>query len=395
MMLLHFLRWLRANTEIDLHVLIVSDGELTSSFAQVAPVTTMGAPADEHVLRSVVRRLGWAVEGLRPAPEEASAFERAVRLPVRNAIARSLRRRLAREGPFDLAYLNSTASAPALELIPREVPVITHVHELSYQLNLVGVDQLRTVIARTDTYVAAARCVRDTLIDSLPIDPNDIEVCHEFIDIPGPAPNADDLAALRRELGIAPDTLIVGAAGAISWIKGTDILVQVARRVMDKSEDPSNVVFLWMGSARLPWSLPELEQDLQGLGLTDRVRFIGARDDPHTVMSLFDVFVLPSRSDPYPLVCLEAAALGKPIVCFDAGGMTEFLRPDERLVAPYLDVDAMASRIVELLESPAEREQLGATLARRVRERHAVDVAAPILLDHIEAVLAAHRHEGL
>jgi glycosyltransferase involved in cell wall biosynthesis len=95
------------------------------------------------------------------------------------------------------------------------------------------------------------------------------------------------------------------------------------------------------------------------------------------------VFVLTSREDPFPLACLEAAVLGKPVLCFDAGGMSEFLEPDERLVMPYLDVEAMSARLMELLGSESERLALGDALARRVRERHTIDATAPRLLELI------------
>ena len=131
-----------------------------------------------------------------------------------------------------------------------------------------------------------------------------------------------------------------------------------------------------------------MQHDVGALGLGDRVRFIGPVEDPSPLLAAIDVFVCPSRSDPFPLACLEAAAHGKPVVCFDAGGMTEFLAPDERLVVPYLDVDAMAGRIVELLRSESERKLLGERLAARVRERHSVDTSAPLLLDQIEQALS-------
>jgi glycosyltransferase involved in cell wall biosynthesis len=131
----------------------------------------------------------------------------------------------------------------------------------------------------------------------------------------------------------------------------------------------------------------ELAYDLAAAGLSDRVRFIDARSDVRPVMALFDILVLPSRSDPFPLVCLEAAALEKPIVCFDSGGMREFLEPDEHLVVPYLDIEAMAARVVELLDSESERTRLGRRLARRVRDRHRLEVGAPKLLGQIERML--------
>jgi glycosyltransferase involved in cell wall biosynthesis len=189
---------------------------------------------------------------------------------------------------------------------------------------------------------------------------------------------------------------MVGSVGAIGWIKGPDVLIHVARRVLRAVGRDREIRFVWMGRPTLSWAEGELAYDVKAMGLEGRVRFIKARSDPRPVMSLFDVFALPSRSDPFPLVCLEAAALAKPIVCFDAGGMGEFLEPDEGLVVPYLDIDAMAARIGELLDSEQERTEIGRRLARRVRERHSLDVAAPTLLRIVErAVTASTQRNGL
>jgi glycosyltransferase involved in cell wall biosynthesis len=95
-----------------------------------------------------------------------------------------------------------------------------------------------------------------------------------------------------------------------------------------------------------------------------------------------------SREDPFPLVCLEAASTGAPIVCFDdAGGTKEFVERDCGFIAPYMDVDAMAGHVLSLLRSEQLRQQLGLRAAEKVRERHTISVAAPKLLKVIERQL--------
>jgi len=103
-----------------------------------------------------------------------------------------------------------------------------------------------------------------------------------------------------------------------------------------------------------------------------------------------DVFALTSREDPYPLVCLEAAALAKPIICFaDAGGMPEFVEEDCGFVVPYLDVEAMADRVIALLDSAECRLTMGANARRKVAERHDISVSAPRIMEIIERTIAA------
>ena len=92
-----------------------------------------------------------------------------------------------------------------------------------------------------------------------------------------------------------------------------------------------------------------------------------------------------SREDPYPLVCLEAASLGKPVICFaDAGGMPEFVEDDCGYVVPYLDLNAFATKIIELSSDPEKTKTLGENARKKVRARHDIEVAAPAVTELIE-----------
>jgi glycosyltransferase involved in cell wall biosynthesis len=360
---------------------VAQDGELTPAFAELGPTLVLTGGAGQSRLERVTRRAGWASENLIPLPEHWSGLERLLRHGARDAVVRSVKRKLDALGPFDLAYLNSAHSAPALQLLAPDVPVLTHVHELSHQLDQLSSRELDEVLTRSDRYIAASGAARATLIENLGVDAAKIDVSYEFIPIDDAPPERAALDAARAELGIAPDAQVVGAVGAVGWIKGSDLLVPIAQRALKTVE---NAVFVWVGGARFDWQVAEHRYDADATGLAGRVIFAGRRSDPRPLMALFDVFVLPSRLDTYPLVALEAASLGKPVVCFDAGGMTEFLEPAERLVVPYLDIDAFAGRVVELLQNGTERATIGRQLADRVRTRHRLEVGAPLLLELIE-----------
>ncbi len=389
--LLHFLRWLRANSEVEPHVLLISGGELVADYAALAPVTLVKPEAgDESAWRSLLRRAAWGDPLAWPSSAGPRA-ERLVRHAARRALVGDIRRRLEVAGAPDLVYLNSTVSARALSLMPPSVPVVTHAHEMTSTLESLkrtspwAVSQMREQSHRC---IAASGPVRSALVDTLGIDPARIVVCHEAIPLDDAPVTAAAVDLARRELGLSPDAAVVGSVGALNWRKAPDLFIQVAKRMIDRLGDRP-LQFLWLGPEPPgDGTAEQVRYDLAHAGLSDRVQLIAARADPRPVMALFDVFALTSREDPFPLACLEAAALGKPVVCFDAGGMPEFLEPSERLVIPYLDVEAMAGRIADLLDSDAERAALGRALALRVRERHTIDSAAPILLEVIRRTLA-------
>jgi glycosyltransferase involved in cell wall biosynthesis len=395
LMLLHFLRWLRDHADLDFSVLFTQGGELSADFAAVAPVSIVrGDPPGAGRAVRLVRRVGWADGALHPLPDDLSRLERVIRAPARRVAVRDLARRAFGRHRPDLVYLNSIGSAAVLRLMPEHTPVITHVHELGFILRLARYGEpagIAEMLARTQRYIAASNCGAAALAREYGVAPRDIRVCYGFIPIEDTPVTPASVEHARKMLGLAPDTLVVGMVGSIDWIKGADLFVQVAKRVVELLPGDRRVVFLWVGAASQYWWEEAVRHDIQALGLEECVRFIGAVADPRPVVELFDVFLLASRSDNYPLACLEAAAQAKPIACFDAGGMTEFLEPDDRLVVPYLDTESMARRITELLDSRSYRQILGDRLARRVRQRHRLELAAPVLLEEIHRVLNGAR----
>ncbi len=81
--------------------------------------------------------------------------------------------------------------------------------------------------------------------------------------------------------------------------------------------------------------------------------FLGEREDPVNVIKDFDLFLLTSREDPFPLAAIEMAMLGKPVICFEgATGTEEILKLGGGEIVPYLDTREMALRVIEYYEDP-------------------------------------------
>jgi glycosyltransferase involved in cell wall biosynthesis len=198
------------------------------------------------------------------------------------------------------------------------------------------------------------------------------------------------VAEARARLGIGDHELVVGAVGTADWRKGADLFLQVAARVRRVAPELA-VRFLWVGRS-LPHDAVHHRVDVAGLGLGGTVSFVGEVADPGTYLSLMDVFCLTSREDPYPLVCLEAATLGVPVVTFANGGMVELAAADgpEPLLGcvPYLDVEAMADAVVERLVRPDRGAREGARLRAWVLDHHLSAVGARdigVVLDGLRA----------
>ena len=118
-------------------------------------------------------------------------------------------------------------------------------------------------------------------------------------------------------------------------------------------------------------------------------------DNPLDYLAAVDVFAMVSREDPFPLVSLEAAALGKPVLCFaEAGGTPELVEHDAGAIVPYLDLETMADRLLEFASSEQLRVAMGQRGAAKVRERFSEEVIAPQLHRVITRVLEETGSEG-
>ena len=147
--------------------------------------------------------------------------------------------------------------------------------------------------------------------------------------------------------GGRPSTLI--AAGRMTRQKGFDLLLEALPAVVARHP---GVLLLIAGEGP---ERPALEARAERLRLTDRVRFLGARDDLASLFAAADGFVLPSRSEGSPYVLLEAMAAGLPIVAAETGGVADMLGGGAAgLLVRAADPAQLAGAILQLLECPDE-----------------------------------------
>jgi len=362
--LLHVLRWLSRNGNRPFSLLLCEGGDLATEFAAVAMTETAS-------------KSRWCPGGIRSRATTAVGLGRLAR-----AIERAdLRRAVAGYRP-GLVYLNGFAceNFRLIELLDLGVPMLTHVHELGLLFRRQAGLAMPRMLSRSGRFIACSGAVRKNLIEH-GIESGRIELVHVSISVSNVCAQRSREDVLR-ELNFPSDALVIVGCGPGSWNKGSDVFLWLARSVCKQRE---RARFVWLGDV----PLLHYEHDIDKSGLGGKVRFIGSVARPADYISAADVFALTSREDSFPLVCLEAAALGKPIVCFaDAGGMPEFVEDDAGFVVPYLDIETMASRVIALVDSRECRRILGETARRKVGERHDVSKAAPRIVNIIEATMA-------
>jgi glycosyltransferase involved in cell wall biosynthesis len=121
-----------------------------------------------------------------------------------------------------------------------------------------------------------------------------------------------------------------------------------------------DVRFIWIGLSAEDAYADRCYADVAQHNLGDIFKFLPSRRGVDPEISASDIFALPSREDPFPLVNVSALALGVPVVAFDgAGGAPEVLLPGAGLVVPNEDADAFAEAIIQLAKDPRLRSEMG------------------------------------
>ena len=172
-------------------------------------------------------------------------------------------------------------------------------------------------------------------------------------------------AELRAELGLAPDDEVITVIARLTPWKGHMVLLDAFRAVQVERPQARLVVV----GAPTFWEetyLTELQERAAYLGCADAIRWTGFRDDIPDILALTDAMVLPSFSEPFGIVIVEAMIAGKPVIVCDSGGPPEIVEDGRTgLVVPTRKVGPLADAIMELLSNADRAREMG----RRGRER--------------------------
>lgn len=166
---------------------------------------------------------------------------------------------------------------------------------------------------------------------------------------------------LRAELGLAPETILVGGAGHLARRKGFELLLEARSRIDDRRIE---VAVLGDGEHR-----SVLLKEAERLGVADRVHWLGHRPDGAGVIAGFDIFVLSSDNEGMANVMLEAMAAGVPVIAFDISGVRQAIeRTAERPPAGWTvkagDTSALAAAIHDVSRALIERPHHVTEIAR-------------------------------
>lgn len=225
----------------------------------------------------------------------------------------------------------------------------------------------------TDHFHAVSQAVKESTVETLHVDPERITVVHRGRDAErlGEA-SPQRWATMRAALGIDADAEVVVTVGRQEYQKGHTHLVAAFAGVA--AARPRALLLI---AGREGHASADLEAQIAGLDLNERVRRLGHRADVPDVLSAGDLFVFPSVYEGLGGALIEALALSLPVVASDLPALREVVADGENAVlVPPGDAHGLERAIVGLLADPARRARYGARSRGLFEERFQAEAAA-------------------
>jgi glycosyltransferase involved in cell wall biosynthesis len=295
-------------------------------------------------------------------------------------------------GEYGVATLDVRCDLAGMLRLRREIatarPDIVHV-QYSKDLNIavpaclgtpgriVLTKQIESVVVKRDPwhrllYAGVSRAtgistmIRDNLIATTPLRPDQVDLVHLGIDTGRFRPDAAARAETRRELGIPDGAVAVGMMGRMSPGKGFDDFLEMALALT--ATDLSFVLIGGHSRNEEAYGRDLERKATQALGA--RVHLTGYREDRQRWLNALDVFVFPSHAESFGLSLAEAMATGLPCVAYGKDGVLDIISDGvDGLLARPRDVTDLHARTRQLIADAGLREGLGRAARRTAAER--------------------------
>jgi glycogen synthase len=287
---------------------------------------------------------------------------------------------IALEQGADVIHVHDWLAIPA-GLAAKEmlgVPLIVHVHATEFDRTGFGAvnegiyDIERRGMQEADKVVAVSAYTRNILIDRYQVDPDKIEVVHNGID-------ADDSAvasAVEGEMKRLKEAGwgVVLFVGRLTLQKGPDYFLRAAQKVLTHRP---NTIFVISGSGDMAKHIIDEAARLQ---ISDKVLFTGFLREKELarLYRCADLVVMPSVSEPFGIVPLEALLNNTPVLISKQSGVAEVVH--NALKTDFWDTDEMTNKIIAVLDHPALRDTLAQAGNRDARYQVWRKVAARCMM---------------
>ena len=253
---------------------------------------------------------------------------------------------LARQEDFDVVHAHDWMTYPAGIVVSAMTgkPLVVHIHSTEFDrsgenVNQVVYDIERQGLHAADHVIAVSYLTRSIVVSRYGVSPEKVSVVYNAIDRDGVMPDPSKSRITR-------DEKIVLFLGRITMQKGPEYFLAAAKKVLSVMD---NVKFLMAGSGDMVGRTIELAAEM---GIGHKVLFTGflRGNDVDRVFQMADLFVMPSVSEPFGLVPLEALRNDVPVIISKQSGVAEVLT--HALKVDFWDINEMANKIIAVLRHP-------------------------------------------
>lgn len=268
------------------------------------------------------------------------------------------------------AIPHATSAYLAKQMLNSEhVKVITTLH--GTDITLVGLEPsflpvMKFSIERSDGVTAVSRFLKEKTLTNYGIE-KEIEVIPNFVDTR--KYNRQQNVEVRGHFA-KPDEKILLHISNFRQVKRVADVILIFDQVRKKI--PSKLILIGDGPDR-----SQCEILCRELGIKDHVKFLGKQTDIIQVLSLADIFLMPSQSESFGLSALEAMACRVPVISSSVGGLPELqVHGQTGYIAEIGDIDRMAKYAIDLLSNPSKHELFAEAARERAIEFEASKIVA-------------------
>lgn len=230
--------------------------------------------------------------------------------------------------------------------------IVSHVNNVYKHYSWLNLTVEKALSMFTDSIICCSNAVKAFVVEKENISPQKTVVIYNGVD-PAQFNSFVDRKAIRTSFGVEDEEVLLITAASLTPKKGHVYILEALEKIV---RDNCAVKYLVVGDGP---SRKDLGSAVKRLGLDDHVIFCGQRQDVPQLLQASDIFVLPSITEGFPLVLVEAFYGGLVVVASDVGGVSELVRDGvDGILVPPEKVYPLQQAVLSLLDDRARFERL-------------------------------------